>query len=175
MRIVSTRAQSSHVENVAHGHATPIDTPVSSKLSTIEVVGCEADEGGDLLAIELSELRQRGQERIGEGRANARHGDEQPIAMGETRIGGNKLGQPLVEEKNIGLDSHQPTLAKTSQYGVLEMSRLVHSSDMFVTQLAPHGNDLGEAFDRIITPHNACRHSCDVFCNQSSVETVILS
>ena len=78
-RIVSARTQGSHVENVAHGHATPIDTPVSSKLSTIEVVGCEADEGGDLLAIELSELRQRGQECIGEGRADARHGDEQPI------------------------------------------------------------------------------------------------
>ena len=71
-RIVSARTQGSHVENVAHGHATPIDTPVSSKLSTIEVVGCEANEGGDLLAIELSELRQRGQERIGEGRADAR-------------------------------------------------------------------------------------------------------
>ena len=85
--------------------------------------------------------------------------------MSETRIGGNKLGQPLVEEKNIGLDSHQPTLAKTPQYGVLEMSRLVHSDDMFVTQLAPHGYDLGEAFDRIITPHNACRHDRDVFCD----------
>ena len=127
-----------------------------------------------MLAIELSELRQRGQDRIGEGRADARHGDEQPIAMGETRIGGNKLGQPLVEEKNIALDSHQPTLAKTPQYGVLEMSRLVHSSDMFVTQLAPHGYDLGEAFDRIITPHNACRHDRDVFCDQLSIETIIL-
>ena len=54
------------------------------------------------------------------------------------------------------------------------MSRLVHSSDMFVTQLAPHGYDLGEAFDRIITPHNACRHNRDVFCDQLSIETIIL-
>ena len=45
--IVSACAQSCHVENVTHGHATPIDTAVSLKLSAIEVVGCEADEGGD--------------------------------------------------------------------------------------------------------------------------------
>ena len=65
--VVSACAQGCHVENVTHGHATPIDTAVSLKLSAIEVVGCEADEGGDLLAIDLAELRQHGEERIGIG------------------------------------------------------------------------------------------------------------
>jgi hypothetical protein len=68
--VVSACAQGCHVENVTHGHATPIDTAVSLKLSAIEVVGCETDEGGDLFAIDLAELRQRGEERIGEGRAD---------------------------------------------------------------------------------------------------------
>jgi hypothetical protein len=125
--IVSACAQGCHVENITHGHATPIDTAVSLKLSAVKVVGRETDQGGDLLAIDLAELRQGGEERKGEGRADARHGDEQPIAVGETRIGGNKLGQPFVQEKNIGLQPHQPALAKTPQHGVLKMSCLVHS------------------------------------------------
>ena len=94
-------------------------------------------------------------ERIGEGRADARHGDEQAIAVGETRIGCNKFGQLLVEEKNIGLQSHQSTFAKTPQHGVLEMSCLVHSGSMLVTQLAPHGYDLGEVFNCVVAPKSA--------------------
>ena len=84
---------------------------MSLKLSAIEVVGRETDQGGDLLAINLAEFRQRGEERIGEGRADARHGDKQLIAIGETRISGDQFGQPLAEEKNIGLDLQQSTLA----------------------------------------------------------------
>jgi hypothetical protein len=94
--------------------------------------------------------------------------------VGETRIGCNKFGQPLVEEKNIGLQSHQSTFAKTPQHGVLEMSCLVHSGSMLVTQLAPHGYDLGEVFNCVVAPYNACRHNRDVFCDQSRVETIIL-
>ena len=54
------------------------------------------------------------------------------------------------------------------------MSRLVHGSDMLITQLAPHGYDLGETFNRIVAVQNACRHDRDVFCDQSSVQTIIL-
>jgi hypothetical protein len=54
------------------------------------------------------------------------------------------------------------------------MSRLVHSGDMLVTQLAPHGYDLGEMFNRIVALQNARRHDGDVFCDQSSVQTIIL-
>ena len=70
-RIVSACAQGCHVENVTHGHATSIDTTVSFKLSAIEVVGCETDEGGDLLGIDLAEFRQRGAYRRGSGRRPA--------------------------------------------------------------------------------------------------------
>src|SRR6478672_2384147 len=172
--VVSACAQGCHVKNITHGLATPIDTAVSLKLSAVEVIGRETDQSGDLLAINLAEFRQRGEKRIGEGRADAWHGDKQLIAMGETRISGDQFGQPLVEEKNIGLDSQQPTLANTPQHGVLEMSRLVHSGDMLVTQLAPHGYDLGEMFNCIVALQNACRHDRDVFCDQSSVQTIIL-
>jgi hypothetical protein len=45
---------------------------------------------------------------------------------------------------------------------------------MLVTQLAPHGYDLGEVFNCVVAPYNACRHNRDVFCDQSRVETIIL-
>jgi hypothetical protein len=175
MRIVSTRAQSGHVEDVTHGHATPVDTSMSFKLSAVEVIGRETDEGSDLLAIELTELGQRGKERIGECRADAGRGNEQVVAVGQAGICADEFGEALVEETNIGLQPHQPALAKASQHGVLEMSRLVHRRGMLITQLAPHGYDFGEAFKGLIASHNTCRHGRDVFCDQSSVETVILS
>ena len=58
--VVSACAQGCHVKNITHGHATPIDTAVSLKLSAVKVVGRETHQGGDLLAIDLAELRQRG-------------------------------------------------------------------------------------------------------------------
>src|SRR5262245_16482238 len=54
------------------------------------------------------------------------------------------------------------------------MSRLVQGGNMLVTQLAPHGYNLGETFNCIVALHNACRHDRDVFRDQSSVETIIL-
>ena len=45
---------------------------------------------------------------------------------------------------------------------------------MLVTQLAPHGYDLGKMFSCIVALHKACRHDRDIFCNQSSVQTIIL-
>src|SRR5262245_42454200 len=174
-RIVSARAQSCHVEDVSHGHAPSVDTSMPLKLSAIEVVGCETDQGSDLLAIELAKLGQRGEERISECRADARHGDKQAIAVGETGIGSDEFGEALVEEKNVSLQPHQPALAKAPQHGVLEMSRLVHRSGVFITQLAPHCYDFGEAFNCVIALYNACWHDRDVFCDQPSVQTVILS
>ena len=73
------------------------------------------------------------------------------------------------------MEPSEPTLAKTPQHGVLEMSRLVHGSDMLVTQA-------GGAWLRsrrgvqllVVALHNACRHNRDVFCDRSHVETIIL-
>ena len=173
-RIVSARAQSCHVEDVTHGHATSVDTSVPPELSAIKVIWCETDEGSDLPAVELTEFRQGGEERVSKCRADAGHRNKQAVAVSETRICADEFGQALIEERNIGLQAHQPPLAEAAQHGVLEMSRLVHRRGMFITQLAPHGYDLGEAFHRLIALHNACRHSCDVFSDQSSVETIIL-
>src|SRR4029077_19729029 len=47
--IVSACAEGRHVEDITDRHPTTVDTSVSSELSTVEVIWCETDEGGDLL------------------------------------------------------------------------------------------------------------------------------
>src|SRR5262245_8336173 len=62
-----------------------------------------ADEGGDLFAAHLPEFWQQGDECEGQHGADAWHRGQQLIALSESNIGGNHLGQALVEEANIGL------------------------------------------------------------------------
>ena len=45
---------------------------------------------------------------------------------------------------------------------------------MLVTQLSPHGHDLGEFFDRSVPLHNSCRHDRDILCDQPRIEAVVL-
>ena len=47
---------------------------MSLELAAVEVIRCEADEGGDLLAAHLPEFWQQGDERDGQHRADAWHG-----------------------------------------------------------------------------------------------------
>src|SRR5262249_14714700 len=45
---VSACAEGGHVEDVTDRHPTTVDAAVSLELAAVEVIGCEADEGGDL-------------------------------------------------------------------------------------------------------------------------------
>ena len=92
----------------------------------------------------------------------------------EVSSGGNHLGQALVEEADISLQSRLAAFAEPPEHGIFEMSRLVLGRNMLVTQLSPHGHDLGEFFDRSVPLHNSCWHDRNVFCNQSGVQTIIL-
>ena len=148
--IVSACAEGCHVEDITDRHPTTVDTSVSSELATVEVIWCETDEGGDLLAAHLPEFWQQGDEREGQHRADAWHRSEQLIGLSESSIGGDHLGQALVEEADIGLQSDQAAFAEPPEHGIFEMGRLVLDGDMLVTQLSPHGHDLGEPFDRVV-------------------------
>src|SRR5262249_34071405 len=68
---VSARAEGGHVEDITDRHPTTVDAAVSLKLAAVEVIGCEADEGGDLFAAHLPEFWQQGDEREGQHRADA--------------------------------------------------------------------------------------------------------
>src|SRR5215831_13089309 len=54
------------------------------------------------------------------------------------------------------------------------MSRLVLGRNVLVTQLSPHGHDLGEPFDRSVPLHNSCRHNRDILCDQPRIKAVVL-
>src|SRR3977135_1011084 len=54
------------------------------------------------------------------------------------------------------------------------MCRLVLDGDMLVPHLSPHGDDLGEPFDRVVPLHNSCRHDGDILCDQSCIEAIVL-
>src|SRR5262249_50566771 len=81
---VSARAEGVHVEDITDRHPTTVDAAVSLKLAAVEVIGCEADEGGDLFAAHLPEFWQQGDEREGQHRADAWHRGQQIIALSES-------------------------------------------------------------------------------------------
>ena len=128
-------------------HPTTVDIAVSFQLATIEVIWRETDEGGDLLAAHLPEFRQQGDEGEGQHRADAWHRGQQLVELSESSIGGDHLGQALVEEADIGLQSDQTAFAELPEHDIFEMAGLVLDGDMLVTELSPHGDDLGEPFN----------------------------
>src|SRR5262249_37993471 len=57
---VTACTEGGHVKDVTDRHPTTIDAAVSLELSAVEVIWCEADEGGDLFAAHLPEFWQQG-------------------------------------------------------------------------------------------------------------------
>ncbi len=148
--IIPACAEGGHVEDITDRHSTPVNAAVSPELAAIEIVWCKTDEGGDLLAAQLPEFWQQGDERKSQHRADTWHRGQQVIEPSESSIGGDHLGQALVEETDIGFKSCQSAFAEPPEHGIFEMSRLVLDGDMLVTQLSPHGHDLCEPFDRVV-------------------------
>src|SRR3954454_13103720 len=97
--VVAARTEGGHVEDVADRHAAAVDAAMSSELAAIEVVWGETDEGGNLLAAHAAELGQQGDEGEGEHRADAWHGGQALVAASKIRLGGDHLGEALVEEQ----------------------------------------------------------------------------
>ena len=85
------------------------------------------------------------------------------------------ISAKLVEDADIGLQSDQAAFAEPPEHGIFEMSCLVLDGDMLVTQPSPHGDDLGEPFDRVVPLHSSCRHDGDILCDQSRIEAIVLS
>ena len=57
--VITASAEGSHVEDVSDRHAAAIDAAMSAELATVEIVGRETDQRGDLFAAHATELRQR--------------------------------------------------------------------------------------------------------------------
>src|SRR5262245_64124060 len=62
---VTACAEGGHVKDVTDRHPTTVDAAVSLEFAAVEVIGCEADEGGDLFAADLPEFWQNGDVSVG--------------------------------------------------------------------------------------------------------------
>src|SRR5262249_2544064 len=78
---VTACAGGGHVGDVTDRHPTTVDAAVSLELAAVEVIGCEADEGGDLFAAHLPEFWQQGDECEGQHRAD--------VSVPKIRFGNN--------------------------------------------------------------------------------------
>ena len=174
-RIVSSSAQSGHVEHVADWQPATVDATMSFEPTAVEVIRREANKGGNLLAPHLAEFRQQRDEAKGERGADAPHRGQQFITPRETGIAGDDLCHPSVEQKNIGLKARQAAFIEAPQHGILEVRGLVLDRDMLVAKLAPHGDNLSKPLSDRIALHDACRHDRDIFCDQPCIEVVVLS
>ena len=171
-RIVPASAQSCHVEHVTNWQPTTVDAAMSFKPATVEVIRGETDEGGDLLAADLAELRQQGDEGEGERGADALHRGQEFITPSEIGIAGNDLSHASVEQKDIGRDPRQATFVEAPQHGILEVRGLVFDRDMLVAKLSPHGDDLSELFCGRIALHDPCWHDRNVFRDQPRIDAI---
>jgi hypothetical protein len=95
------------------------------------------------------------------------HRGQQLIALSESNIRGNHLGPALVEEADRPPVA-SGAFAEPPQQGIFEMSGLAPSRNMLVTQLTPHGHDLGEPFGCVVALHNSRRHDMTHFAISSS-------
>ena len=173
-RIVSASAQSRHVEHVTDWQPTTVDAAMSFEPTTVEVIRGETDEGGDLLAAHVAELRQQCDEGEGERGADALHRGQEFITPSEIGIAGNDLSHASVEQKDIGREPRQATFVEAPQHGILEMGGLVFDRDMLVAKLSPHGDDLSKLFCGRIALHDPCWHDRNVFRDQPRIEAVVL-
>ena len=173
-RIVSASAQSGHVEHITDWQPTTVDAAMSFEPAAVEVIRGETDEGGDLLAAHLTELRQQRDESEGERGADALHRGQEFITPSEIGIAGNDLSHASVEQKDIGFEPRQATFVEAPQDGILEVGGLVFDRDMLVAKLPPHGDDLSELLCGRIVLHDPCWHDRDIFCDQPRIEAVVL-
>ena len=134
----------------------------------------ETDEGGDLFTAHATELRQQGDEGESEHGADPRHRGQAGVTAREIGLGGDHLGQALVEEADIGLDARQAAFGEAPQHGVFELCGLVLDCDVLVTELAPHGDDLGEPRGGGVMAHDVRGHGGDVRGDQARIEPIIL-
>ena len=74
----------------------------------------------------------------------------------------------------MGLQSDQTAFAEPPEHDIFEMAGLVLDGDMLVTQLSPHGDDLGEPFNCVVPLHNSCRQDGDILRDQSCIEAIVL-
>src|SRR5258708_20293283 len=94
---------SGHEEDASNIGAAAEDTAQAAHFAAVEVVGHDADEGGDLAVGDVAEFGQQGDQGGAKDRTDAAHRADQLLAGREVRLGGDRLDDALVEPGPVGL------------------------------------------------------------------------
>src|SRR5262245_16229563 len=73
-RVMASGGERGHIENPAHGASGPADHAPTPEGAAVPIERRDADQGGDLAAIEPPQFRQFGDERRGGDRTHPGHG-----------------------------------------------------------------------------------------------------
>ena len=84
------------------------------------------------------------------------------------------LYRPVPSACDRILEPRHAAFVEAPEHGVLDMGGLVLDRDTLVTQLSPHGYDLGEPFNGLVPLHNSGRHDRDILCDQPRIEAIVL-
>ena len=147
---------------------------MSPQLAAVEIVGRETDQSGDLFAAHATELRQQGDEGESEHGADPWHRGQALVTPREIGLGGDRLGEALLEEADIGLYPRQTALGEAPEHGVLKLCGLVFDCDVLITELAPHGDDLGYSGGGRVMAHDVRGHGRDILGDQPGIEPIVL-
>src|SRR6478672_3501292 len=95
-RVVLDGDQASHVERRPDLDAAPLDLALTAISAAVAVHRGEAGESSDLVAVDLAEFRQLGDQSAGDDVANAGHAFEQILLGAPQRTGFDQLVDRLV-------------------------------------------------------------------------------
>src|SRR5262245_25637500 len=90
-RIVTGGSESGHIQRSPDGPAAALNHAAAPQRATVPVEGRDPDQGGDLSAIEMSQLREFRNERRRGDRSRARHGPEQVLGLAPRRTGADRV------------------------------------------------------------------------------------
>src|SRR5215204_4197261 len=102
------------------------------------------------------------------------HRGQARVTPREIGLGGDRLGEALLEEADIGLDPRQAALGEAPEHGILKLCGLVFDCDVLVTELAPHGDDLGDSGGGRVMAHDVRGHGRDILGDQPGIEPIVL-
>jgi len=109
-------------------------------------IGCDADQGGDLAAVELAQLGQFGQQHRGGGAADAGHLAEALVLLLEGRVVLQQPGDGLFDLLALPAQQAQALGDQPAQQGLLVAEGLVADGLDFLDQVGACAAELAQLF-----------------------------
>ena len=118
-RIATGRDERPHVEHGPHRCPPTPHDPLASERATVAGEGCDTDQGSDLFAVQVSELRHVGDQRATHHRPHARHTAKEILFGAPDRTARNRVVEVVIDSRDPSLEPadvlHQTTPNRTTR------------------------------------------------------------